>query len=65
MKKEYDLSDRLPGYSICDMEDLDSFIELGGTKDEFDMLKEYWDVKNIMFEYFILKELRRIIKIIR
>ncbi|GAG66266.1 unnamed protein product, partial [marine sediment metagenome] len=43
-KKSLDqqLKERLPGYSIQDMECFESVKKLGMSRDEFEMLKEHW-----------------------
>jgi hypothetical protein len=60
MVKEYERKDCHDGYSIRDMQSLDGFVVIGGTKEEYDKLKESWNVSAIAFDYLILKELKEI-----
>lgn len=61
-KKEYELKDRLDGYSIVDMYCLDEAIRLGMTKEEFDEHKQYWNMPQSLLDLLILKELKMLNK---
>ena len=58
MKKTSEVDNRKPGYSYSDMACLKEAKRLGMSEEEFDDLKEYWNMPQILLNYLILKELK-------
>ena len=52
----------LPLCTVNDLQTCNELIRLGGTIKEFIELRKHWEVNEIMFDYLILKELRKLSK---